>query len=659
MRTSRFVSLTDYCVVEYMSEELGGLDLYSEDFYFVQNDHLDIHQILNDDSAFSTTKNIGDLTCVPIGKNKYIYLDSEAIPHYTAVDDNITVSSVNGFNILMDKVRWHFVAGFDLDDFEAVILQIKNDENDAKQNLFSSLILSPETSANLITFNPKPLFIANAIYDRYIDVYVPSIKNINETYNTAPDPSTTFAAAISPNNISPTGTGFITNSPISVGIGECNKRDLYALGGQNYPRFEVSEYYEAQVSQSNEFDNVGASIYEAADGDYLEFYLTFNSGFPADLISILNNRNPADDWIIIHQLSVFEQVGTAFLNTSRFVFFQEDNFDEPNLYRPVLKQAHIAVSMSVDYLVRLTNRTTGEQIIREASFSLISPKKYGKQLERIALQDAPQSQVVYNKLIKKDFEASNLFIENNISGGDDPFDNVVNTFVQTEYVPIFFSNNNISVANISALIKTKDFAEEIVFGPGKLRFVLSPFDNVVKLKVYTSNNSSKSTNPIALDLNVNDAKYKLVFGTDRGKVGITNDNDAKTESLSNGQITFNISKKDSEAILESAAREVYLVSVSQDGKETLIYSGEWRKASEQSDVDEAIAQAREEAESRLKTQDKLEEINESIKENTKAILDQPTKNKIGLTKKIALPSVVNKFGIKKSKGITPTSNTTG
>ena len=658
MRTSRFVSLTNYCVVEYMAEELGGLTLYTDQFYLIKNDHLDIHQIVNSDSSFSTTKNIGDVSCVPVGKNKYIYTDSEAIPQYGPSDVNLSYTSITGYNVLMDKVRWHFVSGFDLDNFEALILQIKHNENDGKQNLFSSILFAPETSANLITFNPKPLFLANAIYDRYIDIYVPSIKNINEEYNTALDPSVTFAAAITPNNISPTGTGFIKNAPISIGLGECGKRDLYALGGQKYPRFEVSEYYEAQVSQSNEFDNVGAIISEATDGDYLEFYLTFNSGFPADLISILNNRNPSNDWIIIHQLSVFEQVGTAFINTSRFVFFQEDRFDEPNLYRPVLKQAHIAVSMTVDYLVRLTNRNNGEQIIREASFTLISPKKYGKQLEKIKLQDLPQSQIVYNKLIKKDFEASNLFIENNISGGDQPFDNQVNTYVQTEYVPIFFSNNNISVANISALIKVNDESTEIVFGPGKLRFVLSPFDNVIKLKVFTANSSSNSSNPMPLDLNVNSSKYKLVFGTDRGKVGITNDSDSNTENLSSGKLSFNISKKNSESILESAAREVYLISISQDGKETLIYSGEWRKASEQSDVDEAVAQAREEAESRLNVQDKLDEISKNIQTQTKELLKDPIK-RIGKTSKFAIPSVVNRFGIKKSKGIKPTSNTTG
>jgi hypothetical protein len=75
------------------------------------------------------------------------------------------------------------------------------------------------------------------------------------------------------------------------------------------------------------------------------------------------------------------------------------------------------------------------------------------------------------------------------------------TVTRTEYIPIFFNNSNISVSNTSALVKNTDSNEEVVFGPGKLRFILTPFDNLIKLKVYTSNSSISSTTPIPLDLN--------------------------------------------------------------------------------------------------------------------------------------------------------------
>lgn len=661
MRTSRFVNLSSYCVVEYMFDQLGSLDFYTDDFILLENPVTDIHQIFNDDASYNNTKNIRDLTAVPIGNNLYAYLDSEKVPNYLVYDTNFTQTTLSGYNVVMDQVRFHFVAGFDFDNFEALLLSIKHLENDGKSHLFANILLAPETSAEMISFNPKPLFLGNALYDRYIDILVPSIKNINEEYRTAPVKSTTFEAQITP---AANGyKGFIYNNPLYIGLAECGKRKpIYTNIGVTYDAFEVTDYFEAALSQSNEFDLVGAYINEAVNGDYIEFYMTYNSGFPEELISTLNLRNPADDWIIIHQLSVFEQVGSSFINTSRFSFFQEEKYDEPNVFRPVLRNANEAVSMSIDYLARLINRRNGEQVIRESSFSLISPKKYGRKLTTIPLLDKPQSQRIYNKIIKKDFEATKLFIDPPLANS---FNNLVgsstttstSTTTVTQYVPIFFNSNNISISNVSSLVKTSDSNDEVVFGPGKLRFVLSPFDNVIKLKVYTSNSTSNSTKLVPLDLNINSAKYQLVFETSSGQIAVNNSGDANLENLSTGTLVFNVAKKDAKSILASTIKTVSLVSVSQDLKQTLIYSGEWRKATEQADVDTAIAEALESSKKNQLVQDTLNQISAQTTANTKSTdISTSIKEAATRTKTEALVPTVNKFGVSFAKGIQATSS---
>jgi hypothetical protein len=70
MRTSRFVNLSSYCVVEYMFDQLGSLNFYTDDFILIENANADTHQIFNDDSSYHITKNIKDLTAVPIGKKR-------------------------------------------------------------------------------------------------------------------------------------------------------------------------------------------------------------------------------------------------------------------------------------------------------------------------------------------------------------------------------------------------------------------------------------------------------------------------------------------------------------------------------------------------------------------------------------------------------------
>lgn len=654
MAQSRFVNLTSYCMAEYMAEPLGSTNYYTDDFVLVENAKTDSHQIFNDDSSYHTTKNIKDLTVAPLGNNTFAYLDSEKIPDYLAYDPDLTSTPITGYNVVMDKVRFHFVAGFDFDQFVALVLGVSHTENNGKKSLFANILLAPETIAELIIFNAKPLFIANALYDRYIDIMVPSIKNINEDYKIAAVPANTFVAAITPNANS--STGFIYNNPIEISLAECSKKKTIATGtSTNYDSYEVSELYTATVSQSNEFDNVGAYINESAIGDYIEFYLTFNSGFPEELISILNRRNPADDWIIIHQLSVFEQIGSSFINTTRQIFFQEDSFDEANIFRPVLKNAGQAVSMSIDLISRLTNRRDGEQIIREASFNLISPKKYGRRLNVLPILDKPGSQTVYNKILKNSFEATNLFIQPNpISNSNQaPATTTTTEVIRTEYIPIFFNNNNISVSQINGLVSTSDNTEEIVFGPGKLRFILSPFDNLLKFKVYTKSNSTSIKTPIPLDLNINAAKYKIVFETNSGKVSIENTGDAQLENLSTGVVAFSVSKKESESIVGSRIRTVYITSVAQDGKETFMYSGEWRKPNEQSEVDAAINAIIAESNREQNLQSILDKINAANAEKASQ-LETTSANSVSPIKQTGQAPTVNRFGVKDSKSIQAT-----
>lgn len=655
MAQSRFVSLSAYCVVEYIFEPLGSLNFISENFKLLVNETSDVNQIFNEDGSFSVTKNIRDVSVVPIGGNKYAYLDSEKIPNYVDFDTNITETAVNGFNVVCDRVKFHFIAGFDIQGFEALILTIANQQNNGKNNIFASILVSPETIDDLITFNPKPLFLSNATFDRYVEIRVPSIKNINEEFKTALSQPATFAA-----NITPTDSGysgFIYNNPITINLSECGARENYnPSGSTSYAVFQVTENYTASLSQSNEFDLVGASISESTAGDYIEYYLTYNSGFPEELISILNRRNPSDDWIIIHQLSVFEQIGSAFVNTARMVMFQEDSFDEPLVYRPVLKNAGTAVSMSIDLLCRLTNRRNGEQIIREASFNLISPKKYGKKLNVIPLSDEPQSQKIYNKLIKKNFETTNLFIEPTFAPGFDStdFSEATANLPTVEYVPVFFSNNNISVSNNSGLVKLNDTNEEVIFGPGKLRFIIGPFDNTIKLKFYSVVNGTN----VPLDLNINSAKYRMVFETDSGKISIDNANSQSLENLSTGDLLFKISKDNSSKILSSDSRVVHVTSVSQDGTETLMYSAEWRASSDQADVDAAILSAKQEADDFVSTAaaDRIAELEARVEELEAA--NQRLRSNRGLidtSKAVGAAGIVNKIGMTTPKKVSANS----
>jgi hypothetical protein len=155
--------------------------------------------------------------------------------------------------------------------------------------------------------------------------------------------------------------GFIKGAPITVSLSEATYEDLYADNNQKYEVYRVVNYYEGSVPQINEFDSLGAIIQESTAGDYIEFFATWNSAFPEDLIAMLNAKGVDNDWIIIHQLQVYEQIGSSIVPSGNFVVYQEDNFDAPLKYRPILNDAGFAVSMSIDYTARLLNKKNGDQ----------------------------------------------------------------------------------------------------------------------------------------------------------------------------------------------------------------------------------------------------------------------------------------------------------
>ena len=163
-------------------------------------------------------------------------------------------------------------------------------------------------------------------------------------------------------------------------------------------------------------------------------------------------------------------------------------------------------------------------------------------------------------------------------------------------------------------------------------------------------NNNKLT---TLDLNSGSTIYRAVFETASGKIKIDNINDQSKENPSQGEITFNIPGESSEEIINSTDRTFYITALAEDGTETLMYTGEWRKPSEQDEVDLAIQQAREDAESFLKTESKITEIENKLKIISNA---QLVKKQV-LTSKAIIPgfvgkktsksiSTVNRFGMK-------------
>ena len=82
--TSRFVTLSDYCVLEYMMTPLGdpAPQIVNSNFFFSKNANVDLLQIYNTDAYDNITKNSRGLSVVPIGGSKLIRVELTDIPIY-------------------------------------------------------------------------------------------------------------------------------------------------------------------------------------------------------------------------------------------------------------------------------------------------------------------------------------------------------------------------------------------------------------------------------------------------------------------------------------------------------------------------------------------------------------------------------------------------
>jgi len=171
--TSRFVTLSDYCVLEYMMTPLGdpAPQIVNSNFFFSKNANVDLLQIYNTDAYDNITKNSRGLSVVPIGGSKLIRVDLTDIPIYTQYDPNITETELSNSltsTTIMDTMRFHFASGFNFTEVEHVILGARQKLNDLRQLQLANVLLTGSTANDLLTFNPRPLFLANTIYDNFV-----------------------------------------------------------------------------------------------------------------------------------------------------------------------------------------------------------------------------------------------------------------------------------------------------------------------------------------------------------------------------------------------------------------------------------------------------------------------------------------------------------
>lgn len=565
---SRYLQLADWILLEY-DYSSTIIDTTVSTFNILKNKYTGTNQFVNNDISVNNTGNVMDrATALKSSSNPYwSYFDVDSVLPVINIDDNYSLTDVSSsyFNpfIKYDTVRIHILAGYNFEGINGLITQIKIKQVDGKFIDLASLCYLKEDT--FIKLNENPIFLGEKLYDKFIEFKVPSMSFIMAEYlqNTANQNCM--------GNLLSDNVGIEKSNIIYIDVYEIDytNRDNGNLFFNSGRKFSIGiESYDTHAS-------LRAVLIHNEEDSLIEYFPTWDNNFIEEYI--LNLNAVGGDWAVIHQLEIYEQIGTDFIKTQNYAMIQETGFDSPQFLRPVIVNAHIAFSFSIDYTMRLFNRAKGEQIIRRASISSTNVKQYGKNPHKITLNGGFDVQKVYNKIEKTEGNLSNInFIKANPE--------IFTTSINTRYVPMYYSNLNVAINTQGS---TNQLMSEGVYEQGRGIILINSFDNLIRLKVFersTTDNIFQTKN-----LNTNTTYYLCFILDDNTKIYIEQDITGEV-SQNDGELQFKIGSDNSSRLLnQTSNKQFYLITrAGADNIETVIYQGKFDNVTNRDTVYESL-----------------------------------------------------------------------
>jgi hypothetical protein len=472
------------------------------------------------------------------GSSWYVDGDSDAL-YFNYFDSSTAYATPTTYE--HDTIKLHVIAGYNFDDISGFLLQIKAMDNSTNLVDMSNFTwINQITGTDVLKFASNSLYLGNRFYDKYLQFKIPSIQELGG------DTTAGFPAAL---NIELLSDVYITYSTIT---------------SINNDTYIINEEIDVQLPVTSVADNFNCLIAESGAGDFIEFYATWEdtiignsmNDIETGRIRLYTSNNPNDNfeefstqygvntarWVLMHEIYVYEHIaGGSSLLTQKYVFTQEDEFSNPNWFRPVIKNADIISSYSIDYICRLTNRMDGTQITRKASFSSLDPQKYGKNFLKLNIDNVIPYKV-FNRL-EEEKRNDNLINPN-------PLD--------IQFVKVFYDKTNILLD-----------AENTVFPQGTGPMFVKRTAATYTFK-FTRVNVNKE-NPRSENVDLSGSfDYNLVFTLDDDSLIEVAPTYSTNMNTVLGQLEFKLTDHQSTALLRQT-NNAYSIVVKNPDKSSYVY----------------------------------------------------------------------------------------
>ena len=454
--------------------------------------------------------------------------------------------------ILYDSIRLHLKAGFSFAarGYEGFLFEVTAGRLSGVQNYLSQIVYLNQS--NYEFSNPKPFILGETLWSKFINLKVPALVGQNSEFNDR------FYGdgAIGSSNLDPTS---------NYGIRFALLDSLKTIEGYDY--VYTGEENVFTVSREDEFADFTVVVEDATDGDYFNIYGEKDNSLANFEGHILDRiRTSSDDIVVIFDVDVFEQIGTAQIKSYTTTFTQYEDFNTPIRFRPVINKANVAVNFSIEVTMRIYNQTDNTQIVKRASLTVDQANRYGKKLSTLKIDNPNMLTEVYNVLPSL---AANKIISGFITDNLPRSVKTVPAFVERHNVIASSAKVNLVGAGNNPIIKdveefdTTDFVDE-----GDLSISIPPFASYYKFVIAKKRGDDfdmiSFENAERVILTFNDGKTKLKFNH------VYN----KDVDMGSGEVLFTINEANATSI-RGMQTDAFYISIDNGTEETMVTKGKF------------------------------------------------------------------------------------
>lgn len=415
------------------------------------------------------------------GDNNYIAIEeTHPLNFYTEIDNLIKFSTPYynteelALNCLYDCIRIYIRKGYNFDDQSGFVLT--EEIIDRNNNTITPICVKYTKKEDNIKYLVHELRYSSDIYDRYIEYYVLKLSSLHEIndnikfFESLPDLDTSriYMSLSLISEISETSRG---QKSITVPLMEESGLNQTLL-----------------LSVESKTEALGCQIQESSNGDYFEFYGTYNNGYLSDYV-----YSQTYETVVLHSITMYEHLMSG-LNeledvatkvTANFTILQDSNFDRPLTYRPIVMNPNCE-AITIEYIMKVDRRESfgGSEIIRRATLTYTNPKKYSKKLSKINVDSSETNAIkVVNKIVNEKIVSS----PNSTLSYQLLSNYKFNNYKDTSSV-IFKNVNDILLKVDDSVVNSDKYYKQ-----GELvKRITKSFDNYVEFKFYDSGKDSIS-----------------------------------------------------------------------------------------------------------------------------------------------------------------------